>query len=246
MKCEICGEEFSHKRWNQKTCSKKCSRALQTIRDVVTKHSKNEERLKKIREERRKWREQNYIKARQLSHEWSKKKSEEMKAIQRGLEQIDPDELLKMVKEQMEVEKKKCKFTSWMLNPTKGYPVRFIVGERPGERPAHMIKSKCWTVTRSGELMSKGLAGLNNVWMTNIILNETRTQDGIKRLQKEADKHKPTMIICLGKFAAKHVKKIKTGAEIIEMHHPSYMRRFKPDKITEYLYKIRGLLSKAV
>lgn len=89
-------------------------------------------------------------------------------------------------------------------------------------------------------------------WFTNAVLCSTTDNKITDEQFKQCDEHlkyqintiKPEKIFTLGKVATKYTKEVAGDIEVIEVPHPTFIKRFysgNPEKIQEYknLFKVR-------
>ena len=145
----------------------------------------------------------------------------------------------------------KIKYETRTINITNN--PTFIVGQCPGKTTKKALikqnnKYQVFSGNQTGTLVNEIIKNNKNLYLTNIFnyyTNEAITQEiinqGLQELQEDIYKYQPATIICLGKFAEKHVKTLQTTAQVYVITHPSYVLRFQMNK-EEYTKNFRALL----
>jgi len=124
-----------------------------------------------------------------------------------------------------------------------------IVGQNPGGRGKGSQYQTAWSEGQTPEFLNNVLkqAGIYlDCWFTNLVLcstenNSITTKQAntcIANLEYQIQLINPDIIFALGEVAAKTITKKFPNKKVIEVAHPTYIKRFysnKPDKIQEYI-----------
>ena len=132
-----------------------------------------------------------------------------------------------------------------------------VIGQNPGGKGQGSEQYiQTWSNGKSNDFfinILKDAGILLDCWFTNVVLcstSDNKINDEIVQmcdhLINEIDIIKPQKIFTLGNQASKYVKKIVKDIEIIEVPHPTYVKRFysgHPDKIQGYkdLFKLNSI-----
>jgi uracil-DNA glycosylase family 4 len=157
--------------------------------------------------------------------------------------------------------------TMWQYCPNTSLPMALprgnirakymVVGQNPGGRGK---KKEYFVPMWSGKgatcdffINALKEAGIYlDCWFTNAVLCSTTDNKITDEQFKQCDEHlkyqintiKPEKIFTLGKVATKYTKEVAGDIEVIEVPHPTFIKRFysgNPEKIQEYknLFKVR-------
>ena len=128
------------------------------------------------------------------------------------------------------------KYQTRLLNPSKKKKV-MIIGMCPGRQRKRVKRQIVFHGNKTGDFIEDILKGQENIFLTNVFneyvekIDDIIIKNGLFKLERDIENHKPKLIICMGRFAEKHVAKL--GIEnipIISIVHPSYIIRFGKDK----------------
>ena len=135
---------------------------------------------------------------------------------------------------------KPIKFEPIITWPQNG-PITIIVGQNPGRQRKDAQTYTAWEGNRSGDFISNGLRNIPNLYLTNVCnyqeMTPERVAEGYSDLRVFYSEQDVKKVICLGLFAAEHVKKMGLPVDVI-MHHPSFVLRFNKDA-DAYLKRLR-------
>jgi uracil-DNA glycosylase len=136
------------------------------------------------------------------------------------------------------------KFQNKKINIIKN-PI-FIIGINPGNQRKFEQTNIVWEGNRSADFLLSILQNIDNLFLTNLYNYQDKCIkkyiiDGLNDLQKNINLYNPNKIICLGNIVFYYVQKLKYDKKIINFYHPSYILRFKKDKI-KYKNKILTFL----
>ncbi len=128
------------------------------------------------------------------------------------------------------------KFQTRLLKPSKKKKV-MIVGMCPGRQRKRVKKVIVFHGNKTGDFVEEILKDQENIFLTNIFneyvdkIDDLIIQNGLFKLERDIENHKPEVIICLGRFAQKYVDKMNiVNIRIHFILHPSYIIRFGKDK----------------
>lgn len=119
----------------------------------------------------------------------------------------------------------------------------FIVGQNPGNIQVNNGENVVWRGNRSGNFIDYATSDIKNLYFTNICnyqeVNKERVEEGLKDLEEAIRAHKPRKIVCLGLYAAEHIRRLHhSGIELVIFHHPSFVLRFNRG-VEQYRDKLR-------
>lgn len=130
-----------------------------------------------------------------------------------------------------------------------------VVGQNPGGRGTGSQYQTVWSEGKTPEFLNNILkqAGIYlDCWFTNLVLcstennsvTEKQISTCITNLEYQVQQINPDVIFALGGVASKTLKKNFPDKKIIEVAHPTYVKRFysnKPEKIQEYINSFKGV-----
>lgn len=123
-------------------------------------------------------------------------------------------------------------FIPWNINAQHGCIM--IVGEKPGRQLKGKKMMICWQGSRSSALVEDAVKGMENLYLTNVVLQQKLTKDavmsGTRKLARDIARLEPRRIIFLGLFSLKHgrraMEKAQHECRIAYLQHPSYVLRW--------------------
>ena len=99
-----------------------------------------------------------------------------------------------------------------------------VVGQNPGRQRKKDQTFTAWEGNRSGDLIQQVVVGIPNLYLTNVCNYQEMTPEhmaeGYSDLRVFFSENDVKKVVCLGLFAAEHVKKAGLPVDVI-MHHPS-------------------------
>lgn len=130
-----------------------------------------------------------------------------------------------------------------------------IVGQNPGGRGVGSQYQTAWSEGKTPEFLNSILkqAGIYlDCWFTNLVLCSTESNSinakqintCIANLEYQIRLINPDIIFALGGVAAKALKTSFPNKKIVEVVHPTYIKRFysnNPEKIQEYINSFRNI-----
>jgi uracil-DNA glycosylase family 4 len=130
-----------------------------------------------------------------------------------------------------------------------------IVGQNPGGRGVGSQYQTAWSEGKTPEFLNDILkqAGIYlDCWFTNLVLcstennsiNAKQISTCIANLEYQIQLINPDVIFALGGVAVKALKKSFPNKKIVEVAHPTYIKRFysnNPEKIQEYINFFRSI-----
>lgn len=107
----------------------------------------------------------------------------------------------------------------------------------PGKQRKRVKKKPVFHGNKTGDFVEEILKDEENIFLTNVFnkyidkITDTIISNGVYALQRDIEQQKPALIICMGRFAEKHIAKLQIeNIPIISIVHPSYIIRFGKDK----------------
>lgn len=123
------------------------------------------------------------------------------------------------------------------FEPIHTWPERdqeiMVVGQNPGRQRKSAQTFTAWEGNRSGDFMQEIVKGIPGLYLTNVCnyqeMTPERIEEGLSDLRAYYSENDVKKVVCLGLFAADHVKKAGLPVDVI-MHHPSFVLRFNKGK----------------